>query len=104
MSLKSDADLRKLYSRLDANKETVVYCQSGVRAADGRGCARQARLPQRQGLRFHPGSVTPAKLDAPVENEVFFNVGALRAQLTAMQSKIDALEKALAAMRAPEPK
>ena len=43
-------------------------------------------------------------LDAPVENEVFFNVGALSAQLTAMQSKIDALEKALAAMRAPEPK
>jgi hypothetical protein len=39
-----------------------------------------------------------------VENEVFFNVGALRAQLTAMQAKIDALEKALAAMRAPAPK
>jgi hypothetical protein len=37
-----------------------------------------------------------------VENEVFFNVGALSAQLTAMQSKIDALEKALVAMRAPE--
>jgi len=44
-----------------------------------------------------------AKLDAPVENEVFFNVGALRVQLTAMQAKIDALEKALAAMHAPAP-
>jgi thiosulfate/3-mercaptopyruvate sulfurtransferase len=43
-----------------------------------------------------------AKLDAPVENEVFFNVGALRAQLTAMQAKIEALERALAAIRAPK--
>ena len=34
MSLKSDADLRSLYSRLDANKETIVYCQSGVRSAE----------------------------------------------------------------------
>ena len=50
------------------------------------------------------GGHPPAKLDAPVENEVFFNVGALRAQLTAMQAKIDTLEKALAAMRAPAPK
>jgi hypothetical protein len=39
-----------------------------------------------------------------VQNEVFFNVGALRAQLTAMQAKIDALEKALAATRGPAPK
>jgi len=103
LSLKSDADLRKLYSRLDANKETVVYCQSGVRAAE-----TAAVLDK---LGFHNVKVYDsswlgyaAKLDAPVENEVFFNVGALSAQLTAMQSKIDALEKALAAMRAPEPK
>src|SRR4029453_13895830 len=34
MSLKSDADLRNLYSHLDPNKETIVYCQSGVRSAE----------------------------------------------------------------------
>ena len=34
---------------------------------------------------------------------MFLNVGALRAQLTAMQAKIDALEKALAALPAPAP-
>ena len=103
LSLKSDADLRKLYSRLDANKETVVYCQSGVRAAETAAVLdkfgfRNIKVYNSSWLGY------AAKLDAPVENEVFFNVGALSAQLTAMQSKIDALEKALAAMRAPEPK
>lgn len=32
MTLKSQADLKKLYSSLDPNQDTVVYCQSGVRA------------------------------------------------------------------------
>ena len=103
MLLKSDADLRKLYSQLDANKETIVYCQSGVRSAEtaavlGKLGFRNVKVYDSSWLGY------AAKLDAPVENEVFFNVGALRAQLTAMQAKIDALEKALAAMRAPAPK
>ena len=99
LSLKSDADLRKLYSRLDANKETVVYCQSGVRAAET--AAVLDKLGFRNVKVYNSSWLGYAsKLDAPVENEVFFNVGALSAQLTAMQSKIDALEKALAAMRA----
>jgi thiosulfate/3-mercaptopyruvate sulfurtransferase len=103
MSLKSDVDLRGLYSQLDANKETIVYCQSGVRSAEtaavlGTLGFRNVKVYDSSWLGY------AAKLDAPVENEVFFNVGALSAQLTAMQSKIDALEKALAAMRAPEPK
>lgn len=34
MSLKPMADLRKLYSGLDPTRETIVYCQSGVRAAE----------------------------------------------------------------------
>ena len=34
MSLKNETDLKKLYSNLDPEKETVVYCQSGVRAAE----------------------------------------------------------------------
>lgn len=103
MSLKSETDLRNLYSRLDANKETIVYCQSGVRSAEtaavlGKLGFRNVKVYDSSWLGY------AAKLDAPVENEVFFNVGALRAQLTAMQAKIDALEKALAAMRAPAPK
>ncbi len=34
MSLKPAALLKTLYARLDPNRETVVYCQSGVRAAE----------------------------------------------------------------------
>ena len=103
MSLKSDADLHNLYSQLDPNKETLVYCQSGVLSAEtaavlGKLGFRNVKVYDSSWLGY------AAKLDAPVENEVFFNVGALRAQLTAMQAKIDALEKALAAMRAPAPK
>ena len=103
MSLKSDADLRNLYSQLDPNKETIVYCQSGVRAAEtatvlGKLGFRNVKVYDSAWLGY------AAKLDAPAENEVFLNVGALQAQLTAMQAKIDALEKALAAMRASAPK
>jgi thiosulfate/3-mercaptopyruvate sulfurtransferase len=101
MSLKTDADLRKLYSQFDANKETIVYCQSGVRSAEtaavlGKLGFRNVKVYDSSWLGY------AAKLDAPVENEVFFNVGALRAQLTAMQAKIEALERALAAIRAPK--
>lgn len=103
MALKSDADLRNVYSRLDANKETIVYCQSGVRSAEtaavlGKLGFRNVKVYDSSWLGY------AAKLDAPVENEVFFNVGALRAQLTAMQAKIDALEKAIAATREPASK
>ena len=34
MALKSPDELRQLYSALDPDKETVVYCQSGVRASE----------------------------------------------------------------------
>lgn len=34
MSLKPAALLKALYAKLDPNRETVVYCQSGVRAAE----------------------------------------------------------------------
>lgn len=103
MSLKSSADLRKLYSQLDADKETIVYCQSGVRAAQtatvlGQLGFRNVKVYDSSWLGY------AAKLDAPVENEVFLNVGALRAQISAMQAKIEALEKALAARQSPAAK
>jgi thiosulfate/3-mercaptopyruvate sulfurtransferase len=103
MSLKSSADLRKLYSQLDPNKETIVYCQSGVRAAETAAVLDQLGF---RNVKVYDSSWLgyAAKLDAPAENEVFFNVGALRTQINAMQARIDALEKALAAARAPAPK
>ena len=39
------------------------------------------------------------KLDAPAANETVFNVGALNGRIAAMQKRIDALEKELAATK-----
>jgi thiosulfate/3-mercaptopyruvate sulfurtransferase len=96
MSLKSDADLKKIYANLDPDKETVVYCQSGVRAAETAVVLKN--------LGFKKVKVYDSawlgwgnNLKAPVADETFLNVGALNAKLSAMQNKINQLEEALKA-------
>jgi thiosulfate/3-mercaptopyruvate sulfurtransferase len=94
MSLRPAADLKRLYAKLDPNKEVVVYCHSGTRASEtaavlGELGFRDVKIYKSSWLGW------AAKLDAPAENEVFFNVGALNAQLSAMQARIEALEKEL---------
>ena len=84
--------LKSLYAGLDPNKETVVYCQSGVRAAETAAVLET--------LGFNKVKVYDAswlgyasRLDAPVERETFFNVGAMNGRLASMQRKIDELER-----------
>ena len=96
MALKNQADLKKLYSNLDPDKETVVYCQSGVRAAETAVVLKN--------LGFKKVKVYDSawlgwgnNLKAPVADETFLNVGALNAKLSAMQNKINQLEEALKA-------
>lgn len=98
MALKSDAELRQLYARLDPDKETIVYCQSGVRAAE------TATVLERLGFRnvkVYDSSWLgyAAVLSAPANNETFFNVGAFNARLGSLQNRIDQLERDLAAAR-----
>jgi thiosulfate/3-mercaptopyruvate sulfurtransferase len=94
MSLKPDDVLRRLYAKLDPHKETIVYCQSGVRAAET--ATVLAKLGFRN-VKVYDSSWLgyAARLEAPVANEVFFNVGALNRQLAAMQARIEALEREL---------
>lgn len=40
MALKSTDDLKQLYAKLDPDKETIVYCQSGVRASESAAILR----------------------------------------------------------------
>ncbi len=94
MALKSQQDLKKLYSNLDPNKETVVYCQSGVRAAETAVVLKT--------LGFKKVKVYDSawlgwgnNLRAPVEDETFLNVGALNAKMAGMQNRISQLEEAL---------
>ena len=92
MSLKSDADLRALYSKLDPNKETVVYCLSGVRAAETATVLAKLGFTR---VRVYDSSWLGYgnKLDAPANNVQFFNVGAFNNRITALQNRIDQLER-----------
>lgn len=95
MALKSVDQLKALYADLDPTKETIVYCQSGVRASETATVLKD--------LGFNKVKVYDASwlgygntLDAPADNVQFFNVGALKGRLADMQKRIDNLEKRLA--------
>jgi thiosulfate/3-mercaptopyruvate sulfurtransferase len=99
MSLKSMDDLKRLYSKLDPNRETIVYCQSGARASETAGVL--------QHLGFTNAKVYDSSwlgygntLDAPAENVTFFNVGLLNSRLSALQERVNQLEKELAEAKA----
>lgn len=99
MALKDDAELRALYSKLDPNKETVVYCQSGVRAAETATVLRQ--LGFRDVKVYEPSWLGYAGLiTAPAENEVFVNVGALNGKIATLESQVRDLEGELEKLRA----
>jgi thiosulfate/3-mercaptopyruvate sulfurtransferase len=95
MSLKPVAALKALYSKLDPEKETIVYCQSGARASETAGVLQQLGF---KNVKVYDSSWlgygnTP---DAPAENVTYFNVGLLNNRLAGMQNRIDQLEKELA--------
>ena len=87
----SDA-LKSLYARLVPDKETVVYCQSGVRAAETAAVLETLGFNK---VKVYDSSWLgyAARLDAPAERETFFNVGAMNGKLASMQRKIDELER-----------
>jgi thiosulfate/3-mercaptopyruvate sulfurtransferase len=96
MSLKSKDELNTLYSKLDPNKETVVYCQSGVRAAE------TATVLQNLGyknVKIYDSSWLgwASHLASPVADETYLNVGMLNARIAAMQNKINELEATIKA-------
>jgi thiosulfate/3-mercaptopyruvate sulfurtransferase len=99
MSLKSAADLKRLYSRLDPSKETIVYCQSGARASQTAGVLRQLGFTN---VKVYDSSWLGYgnTLDAPADNVTFFNVGLLNSRLSALQERVNQLEKELAEARA----
>lgn len=99
MSLKPAEELKKIYAQLDPRKETIVYCQSGVRAAETATVLGQLGF---KNVKVYDSSWLgyAARLSAPVNNETFFNVGALNNRLSAMQRRIEELERELAAAKA----
>ena len=98
MSLKPPETLQRIYAGLDRHKETIVYCQSGVRAAQTATVLSQLGFTN---VKVYDSSWLgyASKLSAPANNEVFFNVGLLQGRLAAMQARIEQLERELTAVR-----
>lgn len=100
MALKSTEELKALYARLDPAKETIVYCQSGVRASESAAVLRQLGFSN---VKVYESSWLgyAGVLSAPADNEVFVNVGALNGRIASLQNRVKELESEVARMRAP---
>ena len=99
MSLKSVADLRRLYGKFDPGKETIVYCQSGARASETAGVLQELGFTN---VKVYDSSWLGYgnTLDAPANNVTFFNVGLLTTRLSTLQERVNQLEKELAEAKA----
>ena len=99
MSLKPVGDLKRLYARFDPSKETIVYCQSGVRASETAGVLQQLGFSN---VKVYDSSWLGYgnTLDAPAENVTFFNVRLLNSRLSTLQDRVNQLEKELAEAKA----
>jgi thiosulfate/3-mercaptopyruvate sulfurtransferase len=98
MALKDEAELRALYGKLDPGKETIVYCQSGVRASETATVLRSIGF--RDVKVYEPSWLGYAGLlTAPAENEVFVNVGALTGKIANLESQVKDLEEELARLK-----
>jgi thiosulfate/3-mercaptopyruvate sulfurtransferase len=101
MALKDEAALRALYAKLDPGKETVVYCQSGVRASQTATVLRALGFGNVKV--YEPSWLGYAgMLSAPAENEVFVNVGALTSKITTLESQVKSLEEELAKLKSQQ--
>jgi thiosulfate/3-mercaptopyruvate sulfurtransferase len=98
MALKDETALRALYATLDPDKETIVYCQSGVRSSQTATVLRA--LGFRDVKVYEPSWLGYAgMLTAPAENEVFVNVGALNSKIATLESQVKRLEEELAKLK-----
>jgi thiosulfate/3-mercaptopyruvate sulfurtransferase len=93
MQLKDAQALKALYSKLDPRKETVVYCQSGARAALTVGVLQSLGF---KNVRLYDASWLgyASRLDAPATNASFVNVTALNNTIQNLQNRLDAIEAA----------
>ena len=86
-------------SSLDPSKETIIYCQSGARASQTAGVLQQLGFTN---VKVYDSSWLGYgnTLDAPADNVTFFNVGLLNSRLSALQDRVNQLEKELAEAKA----
>ena len=99
MALKSREGLKDLYAALDPTKETIVYCQSGSRAAETATVLQDIGFSD---VKIYDGSwlAWGNTFEAPVENVSYFNVGRVNGLLLQLQGRIDALEAEIEQLKA----
>jgi len=99
LNLKSREQLQALYAKLDPNKETIVYCQSGIRASESATILKELGFKK---VRVYDSSWLGYgnTLDAPAQNVTFYNVGLIQSKMTSLQRRLETLEKALAETKA----
>ena len=99
MNLKPREQLQSLYAKLDPAKETIVYCQSGIRASETATILKELGF---KNVRVYDSSWLGYgnTLDAPAENVTFFNVGLMQNRMNTLQKRVETLEKELAEARA----
>jgi thiosulfate/3-mercaptopyruvate sulfurtransferase len=98
MSLKPADELKAMYAKLDPTKETVVYCQSGVRASETATVLRDLGFGNVKV--YEPSWLGYAGvLSAPAADEVFVNVGALNGRIASLQSRLRSVEGELAKLQ-----
>ena len=99
MALKSPSQLKALYAGLDPNKDTIVYCQSGGRAALTASVLRglgfkKVRVFEESWLGYGNN------LSAPAEDVQFFNIDALNAKVKTLETKVRELTAEIKAAKA----
>lgn len=101
MNLKPRDELEALYAQLDKEKETIVYCQSGARAAESAVILQDLGFKK---VRVYDSSWIGYgnTFQAPVENVTYFDVGRVNNMIRSLQMQIDMLEGEIAALKAAQ--
>lgn len=102
MALKLPAELRALYTGLNPNKETIVYCQSSNRAALTAAVLRslgfkKVRLFEESWLGYGNN------LSAPAADVQFFNINTLNDKVKGLESSVRSLTAEIKALKAAKP-
>jgi thiosulfate/3-mercaptopyruvate sulfurtransferase len=96
LSLKPRDELARIYAQLDPAKETIVYCQSGNRAAESALVLADLGF---KNVKVYDASWLgySSWLTAPAEDEVWTNFGSLPVTVRGLENRFGELEKQRAA-------
>jgi thiosulfate/3-mercaptopyruvate sulfurtransferase len=99
MALKSARQLKALYAGLDPTRETIVYCQSSVRACESASVLRSLGFEKVRV--FEEGWLGYGNnLSAPAEAVQFVNIGALNSKIRSLEAEMETLKAEVKALKA----